>query len=152
MKYELIKSKKDDIARLIEYKKKTIFEYAHDLDEKEIKKINDYINKNVPIEIGNYFNIIVDDKIVGCLLLTSKDDGILIDELYIEEDYRNHGIGSEIIKNILNNNNIVYLWVYKLNKKAISLYQRLGFSSVLETETRIFMKYVKNLGDNYKTV
>ena len=53
---------------------------------------------------------------VGCLLVTKKDDGVILDEIYLEEEYRNKGIGTEIIKNILKNNFIVYLWVYKKNK------------------------------------
>ena len=61
---------------------------------------------------------------VGCLLVTKKDDGVILDEIYLEEEYRNKGIGTEIIKNILKNNFIVYLWVYKKNIKVISLYKK----------------------------
>ena len=143
MKYELIKSSNKDINQLIEYKKQTIFEYAKDLSKKEIDKINNYINNNVPNDINDYFNIVVDNKIVGCLLITNKDDGKLLDELYLEENYRNKGIGTKIIKDILNSNDIVYLWVYKENEKAISLYKRLGFSVIEETESRYYMKYCK---------
>ena len=66
MNYKLIKSSNDDIEKLIKYKEKTIFEYAKDLPDNEINKINNYIKNNVPKLIYNYFNIVVDDKIVGC--------------------------------------------------------------------------------------
>lgn len=36
MDYKLIKSSNDDIEKLIDYKKKTIFEYAKDLSENKI--------------------------------------------------------------------------------------------------------------------
>ena len=143
MKYKLSKSTDEDINRLIDYKKKTIFEYAKDLSENEINKINNYVKNNVPKLLNNYSNIVVDNKIVGCLLLTNKDDGKLLDEIYLEEEYRNKGIGTDIIKDILNNNNIVYLWVYKENEKAISLYRKLGFNIIEETESRYYMKYSK---------
>ena len=143
MKYELVKSSIEDIDRLIEYKKKTIFEYAKDLSNDEIDKINNYVTSEVPKLINDYCNIVVDNKVIGCLLLTNKDDGILLDEIYLEEEYRNKGIGTNIIKEVINNNNIIYLWVYKENIQAISLYKKLGFVVIEETETRYYMKYSK---------
>ena len=143
MDYKLIKSSNDDIEKLIDYKKKTIFEYAKDLSENEINKINNYVKNNVPKLLNNYFNIVVDNKVVGCLLLTDKDDGTLLDEIYLEEKYRNKGIGTNIIKEVINNNDIIYLWVYKENIQAISLYKKLGFVVIEETESRYYMKYSK---------
>ena len=93
--------------------------------------------------INNYFNIVVDDKIVGCLLLIDRDDGILLDEIFLEEEYRNNGIGTDIIKNVISNNAIIYLWVYKENLKAVALYKKLGFNVIEETESRYYMKYSK---------
>ncbi len=140
--YKLIKSEKRDIEKLIEYKKRTIYEYAENLSNEEIIKINNYVETNIPKLINNYCNIIVNEKIVGCVLLTDIDDGKLLDEIYLEEQYRNQGIGTDIIKNILNKNNIVYLWVYKKNIKAISLYKKMGFNIIKETDTRYYMKWV----------
>lgn len=143
MEYKLLKSSSNDINRLIEYKKRTIYEYAKDLSAEEINKINRYITSEVPKLINVYCNIMVDNKIIGCLLLTNKDDGKLLDEIYLEKVYRNKGIGTEIIMDILSNNDIVYLWVYKKNDKAISLYRKLGFNVIEETESRYYMKYNK---------
>lgn len=142
MKYELIKSSKQDIDRLIEYKKATIFDHAKDLSNEEIDKINNYVTSEVPKSIYDYCNIIVNNKIVGCLLLTEVDDGKLLDEIYLEDEYRNKGIGTNIIKNVISNTNIVYLWVYKNNIKAVELYKRLGFTIIDETETRYYMKHI----------
>ena len=82
-------------------------------------------------------------EIIGCILLTNNDNGKLLDEIYLEEEYRNKGIGTKIIMDILNNNDVVYLWVYKENEKAISLYKKLGFNVIEETESRYYMKYNK---------
>ena len=143
MNYELIKSSNKDIERLIEYKKKTIYEYAKDLSNDEINKINKYVKNNISELWNNYYNIVIDNKIVGCLLLSMKDDGILLDEIYLEDEYRHKGIGTNIIKNILNNNDIIYLWVYKENIGAIKLYKKLGFKTIDETDSRYYMKYSK---------
>ncbi len=141
MNYKLIKSSSKDIEKLIEYKKRTIFEYAKDLPDDEINKINNYVKNNVLKLLNDYSNIIVDNKVIGCLLLTNKDDNILLDEIYIEQEYRNKGIGTDIIKNVINENDIIYLWVYKENVKAISLYKKLGFNVIDETDSRYYMKY-----------
>ena len=127
MNYKLVKSTFSDIERLIYYKINTIFEYAADLSDEEVNKINNYVKSEVPKLLKNYYNIVINDTIVGCLLLVDKDDGILLEEIYLEVEYRNKGIGTDILKKILNDNDIVYLWVYKDNIKAISLYKKLGF-------------------------
>ena len=47
-------------------------------------------------------------------------------------------IGSKLINDVKHEN--VYLWVYKNNTSAISLYKKLGFEIIDETETRFKMK------------
>ena len=141
MKYELINSSKNDIERLIKYKKETIYEFANNLSEEEINRINNYIITSVPKLLDNYLNIVINNKVIGCVLITNKDDGKLLDEIYIEEKFRNKGIGTSIIKDIIRENSIVYLWVYKENKQAISLYKKLGFKVIDETDSRYYMKH-----------
>ena len=50
------------------------------------------------MEISNYKMIVVNQKEIGCVLVTKKEDKILFDELYIEEKYRRKGIGTSILK------------------------------------------------------
>ena len=54
--------------------------------------------------LTDYKIIMCNKNKVGCLLVTKKDDGVILDEIYLEE-YRNKGIGTDIIKNILKNIN-----------------------------------------------
>ena len=143
MEYKLVKSTKEDLDKIIEYKKQTIFDFADNLSQDEIDKINNYVETTVPELIEDYYKILVNGKIIGCILITDKDDGKLLDEIYLEEEYRNQGIGTGIIASILNKNKIVYLWVYKANTNAIKLYERLGFKVIEETDTRYYMKYNK---------
>jgi ribosomal protein S18 acetylase RimI-like enzyme len=143
MKYNLQKSSASDIAILKDFKLHSIFDYAENLPANEIDKITDYVEINVPKEILNYQNILVNNKIIGCLLVTHHDDGVLIDEIYLKEEYRGKGIGTNIIKNILKDNN-VYLWVYKKNINAKKLYDKLGFKTIETTETRFYMKHNRN--------
>ena len=139
--YKLEKSTTKDIDRLIEYKKQTILAFEKNITEEQYNKVMNYIVNDINENLDKCQNIILDDKIIGMVMLTDKDDGKLLDELYIEEEYRNQGIGTDIIKNILKENKIVYLWVYKANTKAISLYNKLGFKVVDETEYRYLERY-----------
>lgn len=140
--YKLMKATIDDIERLKCYKLKTIVEYAKNLSEEEIKKIDNYICKSVPKLIEKYKNIIYNKKIIGSILVRKIDNGLLLDEIFIEKEYRNSGIGSSIIKNyVLNLNKNIYLYVYKENIKAFSLYKKLGFKIKNETKSRYYMEY-----------
>ena len=140
MKYTLIPAEKNNIELLINYKLETIFEYASNLDKEEIDKINNYVYKQVPKQLNNYKMIVVDDKIIGSVLLEIVDNKKILDEIYIIKDYRNKKIGTNIINEILKTNKKLHLMVYKNNIKAINLYKRIGFNIEDETETRYFMK------------
>lgn len=140
--YKLIDASSEDMELLISSKLSTILEYARDLDEEEVKRIHAYVNESVPVMLSEYKVVLVDGKKAGCLLVTAYEDGVMLDEIYLDKACRNRGIGTEIIKEVLSKHDVVYLWVYKENKGARELYRRLGFVEERETETRYFMKYV----------
>ena len=142
--YKLVAANVKDKKRLITYKLKSILDYAKDLEKEEITKINNYVEKEIPKQIKDYQMIMSDNRIIGCLLIEKYADGILLNEIYIEKNYRKKGLGTDIIQRILKEHSKVYLWVYKENSIAIKLYQKLGLKIQEETETRYFMKYEKN--------
>lgn len=141
--YRLEKATRDDIELLITYKLASIFTYAKDLSKEEREKITNYVKNTIPNQINDYKIIIINNNKVGCLLLVKYEDGILLDEIYLDNNYRKKGIGTNIITNILKDNAKVYLWVYKENTFALNLYQKLGFKIKDTTDTRYFMQYVK---------
>lgn len=141
MEYNLVSACNENIELLISYKLKTITDYALYIDKIELQKINNYVESQINDYLSNYKIIIINNNIIGCLLFYKYEDGVLLDEIYIEPKFRNLGIGTKIISDIINDNNIIYLWVYKENKMAINLYTKLGFRVEGETETRFFMKY-----------
>lgn len=139
--YELKKSTKKDIDRLMYYKLKSIVDYTSDLSSYEMNKINNYINETVPKQISNYKNIIYNNKIIGSILITINKNNILLDEIFLEKEYRNKGIGTSIITDLINDTKKdIYLWVYK-NNEALNLYKKLGFKVIEETQTRYKMIY-----------
>lgn len=141
MDYNLFQADKKDVDILIKNKLNNIFEYAIDLSYEEIEKINNYVKNKIPKQLSNYKIIVKDNEIIGCVLVEKYKDGYLLDEIYIEKEFRNIGIGSDVMRNILKDKEIVYLWVYKNNVMALKLYLKFGFCIEQETETRYFMKW-----------
>ena len=140
-KYILKEAQKKNFSLLEKWKFQTVLEYAGELSIEELSKIKNYVHKNVKENIQLYNLIIVNESIIGCVLVSPYKDGHLLDEIYLESSYRNQGIGTSIICDILKQYAVVYLWVYKDNIKAIRLYKRLGFNVLEETETRYLMKF-----------
>ena len=141
-KYKLENASIKDIERIKKYKLNTIFQYAKDLDKDEVEKINNYVNKTISNQIFEYKNIVLNNIIVGSFLITKNENGLLLDEIFIEEQYRNKGIGTSIIKDVVSKSNSnVYLWVYKDNIKAFNLYNKIGFNIKEETDSRYYMEY-----------
>lgn len=141
--YKLVKASKKDIPRLIQYKKDIIYMYSKDLAEDERNKIDEYVITSLNETFKDYYNIIIDDKIIGSVCIKELENAKLLDEIYLEKEFRNKGIGTDIIRKIIENNKNIYLWVYKKNKKAVLLYKRLGFTIEEETESRYYMNYDK---------
>lgn len=143
MRYILIKASKKDIPRLIQYKKEIIYMYSKGLSGEEKKNITEYVITSVNEMFKDYYNIVIDDKIIGSIMVKDIQEGKLIDEIYIEKEFRNNGIGTDIIMKVVkeSDNKNIYLWVYKENTKAVLLYRRLGFKIIDETESRYYMEY-----------
>lgn len=140
--YELKNAKINDIKLLIKFKLDTIFNSSNNISEEEENKIIKFVENNVPNNIKYYKIISIDNNKAGCFSLKPYKDGLMIEEIYLLEEYRNKGIGSDIISNTLNKNKKpIYLWVYKDNTKAIKLYKKFEFKITEETETRYLMRY-----------
>ena len=149
--YELEKATTNDIARIKKYKLQTILDHAENLSNEEITDIKIYVDESIPSIITDYQNIIYNEKVIGSLFIRTIENGFLLDEIYIEKEYRNKKIGSSIIKDfILKSDRDFYLWVYKSNTKAIKLYTSLDFNIIEETKTRYYMEYLKKDNNYYK--
>ena len=140
-KYILKKAQKKYFSLLEKWKLQTVLEYAGCLSIEELSKIKNFTHKSVKDNIQSYNLVVVNENNVGCFLVRLYKDGYLLDEIYLENAYRNQGIGTSIILDILKRYSNVYLWVYKKNHKAIRLYKRLGFNVLDKTETRYLMKF-----------
>lgn len=143
MKYSLINSTINDLDFVVDCKCSNIFEYALDLNCYEMNKIRSYVISEIRKELNNFKLIECNEKVIGIVSVYNYQDGVMIDEIFIEEMYRNNGIGTDIIKKILKNNSKVYLWVYKDNVGAVKLYKKLQFVIKEENKDKYLMECVE---------
>ena len=72
----------------------------------------------------------------------------MIDGLYVDINFRNKGIATKLIKEIIREIYLlgdyeIFINVLKKNKGAVNLYNKLGFNTKEETDSRYYMKYKK---------
>lgn len=79
--------------------------------------------------------IILGERAIGRMLVDRREQVIELIDIALLAEHRNSGIGSFLIRGLLDEaraaRKSVRLWVYKLNP-AVRLYERLGFSLIAE--------------------
>lgn len=106
-----------------------------------IKIATKYSGKLIPFEHeGNNLLIIDANKFMVAVTIcdTNKRKCIKIEEILVNEEYRNEGIGSDILKTYMNTakefNVAVGLWCEKDNKKGYEFYKKIGFKHIETTK------------------
>lgn len=127
--YKIVNAKDKDSEILTSIKLVTMIDDEMDkiLSYKEKEKIRKSVIKNIEMTCENYKIIYVGKKIAGAYVVVPYEDGYMIDEIYLFEEFRNHGIGTNIINKIKKEYPVLYIWVYKNNELAIKLFNNLGF-------------------------
>ena len=104
-------------------------------EDKVYKALIELINSN---NIGRVWLIYLNNKPIGYIVLCFSyslvsfgQDG-MIDEFYIDDEYRKKGIGTQILKIVMKNSkklglNCLYLEISKNNIAAQTLYEKLNF-------------------------
>lgn len=84
--------------------------------------------------------IVFEGKDIGFYWVIEKENEILLASIRLLPEFQNKGIGTGIIRNLLDKTNKpVRLQVLKVNP-ARNLYERLGFKIESETETHFWMR------------
>ena len=90
--------------------------------------------------------VLVDSQRAGLLHLEREPDAIFLANIQIHEDYQDRGLGSAVIRSVLQSAQSlrlpVRLQVLKVNARAQQLYLRLGFVISGETPTHKMMRWL----------
>ncbi|MCI8384314.1 MAG: GNAT family N-acetyltransferase [Clostridia bacterium] len=87
--------------------------------------------------------IYLKDELIGFYNGKEKDNHIFeIENICVKPEYQNRGIGTSVLKEILfeHKEQNIKLQVCKINKKAIQLYEKMGFKKEDETNTCYIMR------------
>lgn len=119
--------------------------YDNTIDEKFVVK--DYF-----INMINNQNFLLlykeENKPIGYIFAKRIDDKYLIDGLYVDINFRNKGIATKLIKEIIKKIYLlgdfeIFINVLKENKVAVNLYKNNGFIVEQEDELKFYMCYNK---------
>ena len=126
-----------DIPVIYDQAKELIDTYE-DVSAIDYEKVLAWVKRKITNHISEYQCVTADGK--KCAWFRLCKDGEL-DDLYVLPPFQNQGIGSEIMKKcIRESEKIIYLYVFSRNIRAISFYERFGFT-VRQTvgNTRLIM-------------
>lgn len=116
---------------------RVISKYISEKFEAKIKLID--VNANSYIWIFNKkFDVIL------TICNTDKVRCIKLEEILINKKYRNKGLGTDLLKSIMNivkdNDCILGLWCYINNSKGFEYYKKLGFKHI-DTKDDYWLEY-----------
>ena len=102
--YKIVDAKDKDSDILTSIKLVTMIDDEMDkiLSYNEKEKIRKSVVKNIEMTCEQYKIIYVGKKIAGAYVVMPYEDGFIIDEIYLFKEFRNQGIGTEIINRINN--------------------------------------------------
>ena len=97
--------------------------------------------KEVETQIGNYLDkykmVTLDGKCIGYFLVRNFEDGTLIDEIFIEDEYKEENYERVIIEQIICNNDNVMTFINNNNARLIPIYKEANF---IEENDRLVYK------------
>lgn len=122
------------------------------LDSIYTQNMQKYVEKNYSwnetlfrdnFKSDRYTILYIKNKIIGFLSLQPNEDSLYLGEIQIAKSYQNHGIGTNVLKAIIeiykDKYEELHLQVLRGNP-AIDLYRRLGFVVFAETKTHYKMQ------------
>ena len=138
LEYQLRSATKKDKDILCKYNQKYILEQKYKKAEKD--KLLLEIKEEVVHFYDQYQLIEFENKIIGMFRIELQDDKYLLRNFYLDLEYRNLGIGYQIMQRMIEEKKAIKLWILKKNDSAISFYQTLGFHITSEVKNSYLME------------
>lgn len=126
----------DEKEKIYIIKKKSIKKYVDEIwGWDEVYQIKDFADS---FKLSNFNKIVVKDKCIGFIEISESHSLINITEIHLVPKFQGQGIGSEVIKRVMDyakeTDKSITIGCFKKNIKALKLYKRLGFKIIKETE------------------
>ena len=119
----------EDMEQIRTLCERLILDYE-DLTTIDLPKVMGWVGRKLASSIEEYTAIMVDGRKAGYYHLFRNENGSMeLDDLYILPEFRNQGIGSLVVERCISQaDGPLMLYVFARNTKAVSFYERHGFS------------------------
>jgi len=125
MKLQFISASESDIP-VIYTQAKDLIDTYEDIASIDYDKVLAWVNRKITQCITAYSCVLINGE--KCAYYRLCEDGEL-DDLYVLPGFQNKGIGSEILKKCMDESaKPLYLYVFQRNSRAISFYEKFGFT------------------------
>lgn len=119
------------------------------MNKSELEKTVLEAEKQIRENLIDYKIILKDEKEIGFISIADLGESILIDCIYIMKEYRNYGIGTYVLKEIIKiNYKPIYIWIDKDNSILINICKNIGFFIDDELENKVYMKCENDKEEN----
>lgn len=131
---------------------RALIDTYEDIGRIDYLKVLRWVHEKIRRAIGEYTVIYANGEKAGYYHFFKNGDGVYeLDDLYVFEPFQNRGIGTQVLRRCCSAvNEPVMLYAFKENRRAVSLYRRMGFEIIKTVhETRYVMQrdVVKGDGD-----
>ena len=137
--YSLRKATEADLDFMCEMKKETLGSYIGEIWGWDEKYQKDDTAEGLYLHQNHI--IMLEGKNIGLLQINEEDATVHIVELQILLQFQGKGIGSSILRNVVadakREKKKTQIGCFKMNAGAKSLYLKLGFRIIAETETHL---------------
>lgn len=118
---------------------KTLVDAYEDISAIDYGRVTAWMERKITKLITSYTRVSQEGETCAYYRLTDEGE---LDDFYVLPQFRNRGIGSEILEKCIRESKApLWLYVFTENKRAVALYERFGFR---ETEkvgtTRAIMR------------
>ncbi len=147
MEYVCQKATKKDIDIITSIKIVTMIDEVMDkkLSHSERTKIEEAIKSDIKDNYDKYSILYVNRIRAGVFVTVPYKNGIMIDEIYIFDGYRDKGIATSIIESVIKDNYFTYIWLYSNNKDFLRLLKKIGFVK-MDEKNRIIIMGISDVG------
>ena len=131
-------AERSDVPVIFEQAKNLIDTYE-DVASIDYDKVLAWVRRKIEACLCEYRCVMADGE--KCAYFRLCEDGE-VDDLYVLPGFRNRSIGSEIVRKCVEDSpKTLWLYVFSQNKRAISFYERHGFSTCRAVgPTRLIME------------
>ena len=95
----------------------------------DYERVLDWVRRKIATNIAEYTCVFREDQKVGFYRLDTSGELAELDDFYILPRFRGQGIGTNVLRHCIGSTgNGIFLYVFKENTGAISLYECMGFT------------------------